>query len=169
MFFDNLHTVRDCSHSNLRTVCDYLRCNRRTSAYAGFLWATRVSYVGCLYQYSRTPKFDLKKYKMLLMEISWALTINYPNCFNHPNLRNHSISQSINRGLEEGINQSILEIKVMLVVYLQKYWSSRTQSHLVAKLSLSQKLGCTLISYNWLLIKRILLPTLCWVSFMYYG
>ena len=39
------------------------------------------------------------------MDISWVLIINYPNCFNHPNLRNHSISQSINRGLREGINK----------------------------------------------------------------
>ena len=38
------------------------------------------------------------------MDISWALIINYPN---YLNLRNHSISQSINRGLGEGINQSI--------------------------------------------------------------
>ena len=84
------------------------------------------------------------------MEISWVLIINYPNCFNLLNLlnlRNHSISQSINRGLGEGINQSILERKVMLVVYLQKSWSSRTQSPLVSEESLSQKLGCILISF----------------------
>ena len=43
----------------------------------------------------------LKKYKSRFMEISWALIIN------HLNLRNYSISQSINRGLGEGINQSI--------------------------------------------------------------
>ena len=82
------------------------------------------------------------------MEISWVLIINYPNCFNHPNLRNHSISQSINRGLGDGINQSRLESKVMLVIYLQNYWSSRTQSPLVAEESLSQKLGYTLISFT---------------------
>ena len=82
------------------------------------------------------------------MEISWALIIKYPNCFNHPNLRNHSISQSINRGLGEGIKESRLESKVMLVVYLQKSWSSRTQSPLVAEESLSQKLGCILISFT---------------------
>ena len=75
------------------------------------------------------------------MDISWALIINYPNCFNLLNLRNHYISQSINRGIGEGINQSILESKVMLVVYLQKSWSSRTQSPLVAEESLSQALG----------------------------
>ena len=39
------------------------------------------------------------------MEISWALIMNYPNCFNLLNLRNHSISQIINRGLREGINR----------------------------------------------------------------
>ena len=82
------------------------------------------------------------------MEISWALIINYPNCFNHPNLRNHFISQSINKGLGEGINKSSLESKVMLVVYLQKSWSNRTQSPLVAEESLSQKLGCTLIPFT---------------------
>ena len=71
------------------------------------------------------------------MEISWALIINYPNCFNLLNLRNHSISQSINRGLREGINQSSLERKVTLVVYLQKSWSSKTQSILVVEESLS--------------------------------
>ena len=36
----------------------------------------------------------------------------------------------------------------MLVVYLQKSWSSRTQIPLVAEESLSQKLGCTLISFT---------------------
>ena len=82
------------------------------------------------------------------MEISWVLIINYPNYFNLLNLQNHSISQSINRGLGEGINQSILERKVMLVVYLQKSWSSRTQIPLVAEESLSQALGCTLISFT---------------------
>ena len=82
------------------------------------------------------------------MEISWALMINYPNCFHLLNLRNHSISQSINRVLGEGINQSRLESNVMLVVYLQKSWSSRTQSPLVVEESLSQKLGCTLISFT---------------------
>ena len=82
------------------------------------------------------------------MEISWALIINYPNHLNLLNLQNYSISQSINRGLGEGINQSILESKVMLVVYLQKSWSSRAQSPLVAEEFLSQKLGCTLISFT---------------------
>ena len=82
------------------------------------------------------------------MEISWALIINYPNYFNLLNLRNHSISQSINRGLGEGINQSSLESKVMLVVYLQKSSSSRTQSPFIVEESLSQALGCTLISFT---------------------
>ena len=82
------------------------------------------------------------------MEISWALIIKYLNYLNILNLLNYSISQSINRGLGEGINQSILERKFMLVVYLQKSWSSRTQSPLVAEESLSQKLGCTLISFT---------------------
>ena len=54
------------------------------------------------------------------MEICWALIINYLNCINLLNLWNHPITQSINRGLGEGINQSYLESKVMLVVYLQK-------------------------------------------------
>ena len=81
------------------------------------------------------------------MEISWALLINHPNYLNLLNLRNHSISQSINRGLGEGINQSSLERKVMLVVYHQKSWISINQSPLVAWKSLSQALGCTLISF----------------------
>ena len=67
-----------------------------------------------------------QKYKTWLMDTSWALIINYPNYFNLLNLRNHSISQSINRGLGVGINQSSLESRVMLVVYLQKSWRSRT-------------------------------------------
>ena len=50
------------------------------------------------------------------MDISWALIINHPN---YLNLRNHSISQSINRGLGVGANESLLERKFMLVVYLQ--------------------------------------------------
>ena len=81
------------------------------------------------------------------MDISWALIINYPNHLNLLNLRNYSISQSINRGLGEGIRESILERKVMLVVYLQKSWISKTQSPLVTEESLSQALGCTLISF----------------------
>ena len=40
------------------------------------------------------------------MEISWALIINYPNNLNLLNLRNHSISQGINRILGEGIDES---------------------------------------------------------------
>ena len=59
------------------------------------------------------------------MEISWALIINYPNCSNLLNLRNHSNSQSINRGLWEGINQSYLDSKVMLVVNIQKYFEQQ--------------------------------------------
>ena len=74
------------------------------------------------------------------MDISWALIISCPNWFNLLNLQNHSISQSINRGLGVGDNQSILESKVMLVVYLQ--------SPLVAEESLFQKLGCTLILFT---------------------
>ena len=81
------------------------------------------------------------------MEISWALIINYPNHVNLLNLRNHSISQRINRGLGEGIKEGILERKVMLVVYVQSIWSRRTQSPLVVEESLSQALGCTLISF----------------------
>ena len=37
------------------------------------------------------------------MEISWALIINHLNCLNLLNLWNHSIPQSINRGLRESI------------------------------------------------------------------
>ena len=81
------------------------------------------------------------------MEISWALIMNYPNHLNLVNFRNYSISQSINRGLGERINESILENKVMLVLYLQQSWSSRTQIPLVAEESLSQKLGCILILF----------------------
>ena len=36
----------------------------------------------------------------------------------------------------------------MLVVYLQKSWSIRTQNPLVAEESLFQELGCTLISFT---------------------
>ena len=39
------------------------------------------------------------------MEISWSLIINYPNHLNLLNLRNYTISQSINRGLGEGIKR----------------------------------------------------------------
>ena len=46
------------------------------------------------------------------MEICWALIINYLNCLNLLNLRSYSISQSINRGPGEGINQSRLEEKI---------------------------------------------------------
>ena len=53
------------------------------------------------------------------MEICWALIINYLNYLNL-NIQNRPISQSINRGLGEGIKQSCLESKVMLVIYLQK-------------------------------------------------
>ena len=54
------------------------------------------------------------------MDICWALIINYLNCLNLLNLKNHPISQSINKGLGEGINQSYLESKVMVVVSIQK-------------------------------------------------
>ena len=82
------------------------------------------------------------------MEISWALIINYPNCFNLLNLRNYYISQSINRGLGEGIKESSLESKVMLVVYLHKSWSSRNQSSSNFLLSLFHVLGFD--EYIWL-------------------
>ena len=39
------------------------------------------------------------------MQINWSLIINHLNCLNLLNLRNCSISQSINRGLGEGINR----------------------------------------------------------------
>ena len=38
------------------------------------------------------------------MEISLSLIINHLSCVNLLNLQNYSISQSINRGLGEGIN-----------------------------------------------------------------
>ena len=44
--------------------------------------------------------------------------------------------------------ESILESKVMLVVYLQKSWSRKTQNPLVAEDYLFQALGCTLISFT---------------------
>ena len=74
--------------------------------------------MGC--QKSSKHPFKIKNNKTWLMEICWALIINYLNCLNLLNLWNCSISQSINRGLGEDINQSILERKFMLVVYLQK-------------------------------------------------
>ena len=55
------------------------------------------------------------------MDIIWTLIINYSNYLNLLNLWNHSISQSINRGLGEGIYESSLERKVMLAVYIEKY------------------------------------------------
>ena len=79
------------------------------------------------------------------MEICWALVINYLNCLNLLNLWNYSISLSISRGLGEGINQSYLESKIMLVVYLQKYLE---QNPLDVEESLFQALGCTLISFT---------------------
>ena len=39
------------------------------------------------------------------MDIIWGLIINHVNCLNLLNLRNCSISKSINRGLVEGINK----------------------------------------------------------------
>ena len=49
------------------------------------------------------------------MEISWPLIINHLNCLNLLNLQNCSISQSINRGLGEGINRINLEEKIIQV------------------------------------------------------
>ena len=46
------------------------------------------------------------------MNIIWALIINHLICLNLLNLQNYSISQSINRGLGEGINRINLEEKI---------------------------------------------------------
>ena len=75
------------------------------------LIATRVSYASCQYQYSRTHPFDIRNNKTWLMDICWALIINYINCLNLLNLQNRPISQSINRGLGEGIKRMNLKEK----------------------------------------------------------
>ena len=72
------------------------------------LIATHVSYAGFLYQWSCIHPFDIKNNKTWLMEIFLSLIINYLNCLNLLNLWNLPISQSINRGLGEGINESYL-------------------------------------------------------------
>ena len=102
------------------------------------LIATHVSYVGCQYQYSHTPPFDIKNNKTRLMEICWALIINYLNCINLLNIRNYSIPQSINIGLRVGTNKSILGEQSNVDGIYSEYWSSRTQIPLVAEESLSQ-------------------------------
>ena len=88
----------------LISICDYLHSNSRTYAtiskashvlYTSIFIATRihictrvsfietrVSYADCQYQYSHTHPFDIKNNKTRLMEIYWALIINYLNCFN---------------------------------------------------------------------------------------
>ena len=129
--FYMLIVVWDSFHSNSRTYVTISTAYR--ILYTGIVianrvhictWvsliATRVSYAGCQYQYSCTHSFDIKNNKTRLMDICWALIINYLNCLNLLNLWNCSISLSINRCLGERINQSYLESKVMLVVYLQK-------------------------------------------------
>ena len=133
------------------------------------LKATHMSYVGCLYQYSRTHPFDIKKYKTWLRHISWALIINHLNCLNLLNLRNCFISQSINRGLGEGIRRMNLGEKsyaggisseVFGVVEIRVLWLQRSPC---------LRRWVVHLSHSLLLIKRILLPTLCRVSFMYHG
>ena len=89
----------------------------------------------------------LKKYKSRLVDISWALIHDYLNCLNHPNLRNHSISSCINRGLGMGLINHSKKREVMLVVFLQTSWSSRTYCPWFAQESLFQMLGCNLISF----------------------
>ena len=82
------------------------------------------------------------------MEISWALIINYPNYLNLLNLRNYSISQSINRGLGAATKQSIFGEKIYAGGISSESWSSRTQIPLVGKESLYQELGCILILFT---------------------
>ena len=80
------------------------------------------------------------------MDIIWALIINHPNYLNLLNLWNHSISQSINWGLGEGIKGWKFGKKIYAGGISSKSWSNRTQSPLAVEESLSQVLGCTLIS-----------------------
>ena len=101
-------------HWNLRIIHEYLHCNPRVLPFEKLTYHMRVAYINTRVYLNST----LKIYKSILDEISWGLIHNYPNHLNHPNLWNHSISQSINRGLGVGTNQLILERKVMLVVYL---------------------------------------------------
>ena len=128
--FYMLTIVRDSFHRN---SCIYVTISTTyrvlyasiviTTSVQVYTWvsliANRVSYAGCQYQYSHTPPFNIKNNKTQLMDICWSLIINQLNYLNLLNLRNCSIFLSINRGLGEGINQSYLERKVMLVVYLQ--------------------------------------------------
>ena len=119
-----LYSTRVHTQLFLQHVADYTRVffiATRVQIYTRiFLIATRMSYMGFQYQYLRKHPFDIKKNKTWLMEICWALIINYLNCLNLLNLWNCSISQSINIGLGKGINQGYLESKVMLVVSIQK-------------------------------------------------
>ena len=84
------------------TICIATRVHQRTRvSFEQLACHTRVAYINSRVHLS----LALKKYKTRLYEISWALILNYPNFFNHLSLQNHSISQSINRGLVEGINK----------------------------------------------------------------
>ena len=58
-------------------------------------------------------------------DISWVLIHNYPNCLNHPNLRNYSISPCINRGLGMGLINQFLKSKVMPMVYLKSLGAAK--------------------------------------------
>ena len=143
--------IATCVHQRTRVFFEQLACHMR------------VAYINSHVHLS----LALNKYKTWLFEISWALIFNHPNCFNHPSLRNYSICQSINRGLGVGNNQSILESKVMLVVYLQKFLEQQNSESFGCRGVLVSEARMYSYLIHWLLIKRVLLLALCWVYFMY--
>ena len=101
------------------------------------------------------------------MEIIWALIINYPNYLNLLNLRNHSISQSINKCLGEGIKESIFEEQSYAGGISSEVLEQQNIESFGCRGVIVSGVGLHTYLIHWLLIKGILLPTLCWVSFMY--
>ena len=83
------------------------------------------------------------------MEISWALITNHLKCLNLLNLRNCSISQSLNRGLGEGIRRMNLgEQSYTGGISSEVFEAAELRIPLVAEESLFQVLGCNLISFT---------------------
>ena len=135
--FYMLIVVRDSFHSN---SCTYVTISTAyrvlyTSIFIATrvqictrvsLIATRVSYVGFQYRYSRTHPFEIKNNKTRLTEICWALINNYINCINLLNLWNYSISLSINRGLSEGIKIYTWRANLCWWYLFRSIWSSIT-------------------------------------------
>ena len=95
------------------------------------------------------------------MEISWALIINYPNHLNLLNLRNYSISQSINRGLREGIKEMDFGEQSYAGGISSEVLEHKNSESFGCRGVIVSKAGLYSHLIHVLLIKRILLPTLC--------